>query len=152
MTIDERTLHLLEHAQMLEEAVRAVLPGVANTELREEKELAVDIEMGVIIGLTGTLNGKLVLNGMEATFQGISELMYGMKLEGPMLESFTGELGNMISGNFSIGLSQMNIPVDITAPAILQGNTRISGYSSGVVIKTFLQNNHQVEFYYLHDN
>lgn len=152
MAIDERTLHLIEHAQMLEKAVRAVLPGVVNTEIREEDELAVDIEMCAVIGLTGTLNGKLVLKGMEDTFQGISELMYGMKLEGPMLQSFTGELANMIGGNLSIGLSQMNIPVDITAPTILQGNTRISVYRSGVVIKTLLQNNQLVEFYYFHDN
>lgn len=137
---------------MLEEAVKAVLPGVAKTEIREEKELAVEIEKGVLIGLTGTMTGKLILNGLEATFQGISELMYGMRLEGPMLESFTGELGNMIGGNFSIGLSKINIPIDIATPTILQANTRISGYSSGVMIKTLLQNNQQVELYYFHDN
>ncbi|MBT2641702.1 chemotaxis protein CheX [Bacillus sp. ISL-41] len=151
MTIDVRTLHLLEHAQRLEEAVRAVLPSVTNTEIREKNELAVEIHMGVIIGLTGDIKGKLVLSGVEDTFQGISEMMYGMRLEGAMLESFTGELGNMIGGNFSIMLSKINVSTDITAPTIIQGNARISGYRSGVLIKTLLQNNHQVEFYYLHE-
>jgi len=47
-----------------------------------KKELAVEIEEGAIIGLTGNLNGKLVLKGLEATFQWISELLYGMKPEG----------------------------------------------------------------------
>nr|WP_251027627.1 chemotaxis protein CheX [Bacillus sp. ISL-41] len=107
--------------------------------------------MGVIIGLTGDIKGKLVLSGVEDTFQGISEMMYGMRLEGAMLESFTGELGNMIGGNFSIMLSKINVSTDITAPTIIQGNARISGYRSGVLIKTLLQNNHQVEFYYLHE-
>lgn len=152
MTIIEKDLLLLEHARILEQAVKAVLPGVLSTEIREENESAVEIKMGVIIGLTGNIKGKLILSGVEATFQGISEMMYGMRLDGLMLESFTGELGNMIGGNFSIGLSQINVKIDITAPTILQGNARISGYRSGVMIKTFLQNTSQVDLYFLHDN
>lgn len=109
VAIVEKDFVLLEQSQLLKKAVLAVLPGVVSTEIREENESAVEIKMGVIIGIIGNIKGKLILSGLESAFQGISELMYCMRLDGPMLESFTGELGNMIGGNFSIGLSQINI-------------------------------------------
>jgi chemotaxis protein CheX len=152
VTIVEKDLILLQHVQILEQAVKMVIPGVADTQLREVDEPGIELEIGIIIGITGSLRGKLVLSGLDTAFQGIGEMMYGMKLDGPMLESFAGELGNMIGGNFSIELSKFNVPIDITAPTILHGNTRISGYRSAMQIRTILMNDSNFEVYLLLDN
>lgn len=151
MTIIAKDVLLLEHAQLLQQAVKTVIPGVAETVLTEEGETSIELAMGVIIGITGGFGGKLVLSGLESMFQEISELMYGMKLEGAMLESFAGEIGNMIGGHFSIELSKNNVPIDITSPTILQGSARISGFQTGVRIQTLLMNSSQIEVYFLQD-
>lgn len=151
MTIIEKDVQMLEHAELLQQAVKTVVPGVAETVLIKENGPSIELAMGIIIGITGSFSGKLVLAGLETTFQGISEMMYGMRLDGMMLESFAGEIGNMIGGHFSIELSKNNVPIDITAPTILQGSARISGYRSGILIKTLLMNNSQIEVYFLHD-
>jgi chemotaxis protein CheX len=150
-TIVVDDVQVLQFAPMLVDAVKSVIPGVTDTVLRKQNETSIDIEMGVIIGLTGSFSGKLVLTGLESTFQGISEMMYGMILEGAMLESFAGEIGNMIGGHFSIGLSKYNVPIDITAPMILQGNARISGYRAGSRVQALFINNSQLEIYFLQD-
>ena len=51
----------------------------------------------MLIGITGDVKGLLVLEGNEIVFGGIGEAMFGMPLEGEMLGSFSGELGNMIA-------------------------------------------------------
>src|SRR5690625_4037469 len=54
------------------------------------------LTFGVFIGITGDIKGKLVLSSSTELFSSIGELMFGMPLEGEMLNSFSGELGNMI--------------------------------------------------------
>ena len=54
--------------------------------------------IGVLIGMTGDVRGRLIIDGNEHTFGKIGEGMFGMVVEGEMLESFAGELGNMIAG------------------------------------------------------
>lgn len=151
MTIIEKELMLVDRGRLLGQAVMSVIPGVIETATKEVIEAAVEIEMGVIIGFTGEIKGKLILSGMESTFQGISEMMYGMRLEGAMLESFTGELGNMISGNFSNELSKTSVQTDICAPTILNGHSRLSGFNIGVQIHITLQNSEQFQLYFLQD-
>ena len=52
-----------------------------------------------------------------------------MALEGEMLESFAGELGNMIAGSLSTFISQKGINMDITPPTVLVGQTKVYGFS-----------------------
>ncbi len=49
----------------------------------------VNIQFGVLIGMTGDIRGHLVLSGKSSLFQTIGEKMFGMVLDGPMLSSFT---------------------------------------------------------------
>ena len=74
------------------------------------------ISMGVSITLTGEIHAQLVIHGDTHVFQKLSETMFGMQLEGDMLTSFTGELGNMIAGNLSNYVSQKGLKTDITPP------------------------------------
>ena len=57
-----------------------------------------NLQYGVLIGLTIDMNGKLILAGDTSIFASIGEAMFGMQLENEMLTSFSGELGNMIAG------------------------------------------------------
>ncbi|MDX8366506.1 chemotaxis protein CheX [Cytobacillus sp. Hm23] len=84
--------------------------------------------MGVLIGITGDIRGRLIIEGNPTVFGGVGEIMFGMPLEGEMLESFTGEFGNMIAGNLSTQLSQKGINIDITPPTVLVGQTKIYGF------------------------
>lgn len=84
--------------------------------------------IGVLIGMTGDVRGRLIIDGNEETFGKIGEGMFGMAVEGEMLESFAGELGNMIGGNLSTFISQKNMEMDITPPTVLVGQAKIYGF------------------------
>lgn len=86
-------------------------------------------EIGVLIGITGDIRGRVMIDADEATIGKIGESMFGMSLEGAMLQSFAGELGNMIAGNLSTMLAKHKIEMDITPPTVLVGNTKVYGFS-----------------------
>lgn len=56
-------------------------------------------DIGVLIGLTGSAAGRLILLGRTELFAKIADEMFGMELHGDMLTSFCGELCNMLGGN-----------------------------------------------------
>jgi chemotaxis protein CheX len=123
------------------EAVKGVIP----CELQIEKpSLTVSPfilqSLGVLIGLTGDFRGRIIIDGNEQVFGKIGESMYGMFLEGPMLESFSGELGNMLAGNLSTFVSQSGIEIDITPPTVLAGQTKLSGFDKALTLPISLQN------------
>lgn len=86
----------------------------------------------VLIAITGDMKGKLILAGATDIFGHIGEKMFGMKLEGDMLKSFSGELGNMIAGGLSTNIGKSGVYMDISAPSILEGNTILSGYKTAI--------------------
>src|SRR3954471_21962997 len=83
---------------------------------------------GVLIGMTGDIRGRLMIDGEEQAFSKIGEGMFGMVIKGEMLESFAGELGNMIAGTLSTSISQQGMDMDITPPTVLVGQTKIYGF------------------------
>lgn len=90
------------------------------------------LQFGVLIGITGDVKGKLVLSGDLSVFGGIGESMYGMALQGEMLTSFSGELGNMLAGRIATSISDKGINTDITSPTIIQGDTHLTGYKQAL--------------------
>lgn len=90
------------------------------------------LQFGVLIGITGDIKGKLILAGETSIFGSIGEVMFGMPLEGEMLISFSGELGNMIAGGMATNIAEQGITTDITSPTVLQGNTTLSGYDKAI--------------------
>lgn len=98
-------------------------------------ESALHLQFGVLIGVTGDIKGKIVFSGDTNLFGSIGEAMYGMSLEGDMLASFSGELGNMIAGGLSTNVVESGINIDITSPTIMQGNTFLSGYKQAIQLK-----------------
>lgn len=86
-------------------------------------------EMGVLIGIIGDIRGRLILEAKVKTYKSLGKIMFGMELEDTMLESFAGELGNMIGGNLSTSVFQQEIVIDITPPTVLVGTTKLSGFN-----------------------
>ena len=62
-----------------------------------------------------------------------------MNLEGEMLESFTGEFGNMFAGNLSIKASEQNLKIDITPPTVIVGNTKLYGFEKAFKLPTMVE-------------
>jgi len=85
-------------------------------------------EIGVLIGMVGHVRGRLVIESEEKTFGGIGEAMFGMPLEGEMLQSFTGELGNMLAGNLCTIAAQKGLEIDITPPTVMVGSSKLYGF------------------------
>lgn len=88
----------------------------------------VQTELGVLIGMTGDIKGRLVIEGNHHSIGSIGEKMFGMPIEGEMLESFTGELANMIAGNLATVVSQKEVSIDITPPTVIVGSTKLYGF------------------------
>ncbi|WP_164670246.1 chemotaxis protein CheX [Virgibacillus doumboii] len=109
------------------------------------------IDYGVLIGITGDVKGKLVLSGNPTTFSKIGEVMYGIPLEGEMLISFSGELGNMIAGGLSTNIVEKGININITSPTMMQGNTTLYGFKQGLKVMSSLDSAGDLDIYLLLD-
>lgn len=86
------------------------------------------IEYGVLIGYSGKFKGDLLIQANHAVFSSIGEALYGMQIGEEMLDSFSGELGNMLAGGLSTHLAETGIETDITHPTIISGNAKLTGF------------------------
>lgn len=114
-------------------------------------EQSLKLQFGVLIGITGDIKGNLILAGEESVFAAVGKTMFGMPLEGEMLESFSGELGNMIAGGLATNIVENEIKIDITHPTILQGNTKLSGYEKSIYISPIFEDVGEMDIYLLLD-
>lgn len=121
------------------ESVKSVIPismGIDKPSVIQQPFTRND--KGVLIGITGSLQGRLIIEGNEDVFSKIGEAMFGMPLEGDMLDSFTGELGNMIAGNLATSIANTGVDMDITPPSLLIGNTQITEFDKGLSLPIHL--------------
>ena len=117
----------------------SAVEGVINAPMERERPNLIQApliqpEMGVLIGLTHGVRGRLILQASRAVFSNLGKVMYGMALEGEMLESFVGELGNMIAGNMSTTASQTGLSIEISPPTVLVGETKMSGFKTALSV------------------
>lgn len=122
-------------------AIKSVLP--LTMEVDQPKYINQHFEqeaISVLIGMTGDLPGRLIIDGTEACMSKIGEVMFGMPLQGEMLESFSAELGNMIAGNLATTLAQSNTIIDITPPTVLIGSARMSGFDRALSLPIQIEN------------
>jgi chemotaxis protein CheX len=96
-----------------------------------------NLQFGVLIGIIGDIKGQLLITGDSNIFGSIGETMFGMPLDGEMLVSFSGELGNMIAGGIATNIVKSGVRIDITTPTILKGDTTLSGYKKAIHINVF---------------
>lgn len=109
------------------------------------------LEFGVLIGFTGDLKGKVVFKGEPSVFGSIGQEMFGMPLEGEMLSSFAGELGNMLSGSLCTYLAEKGTVLDITAPTMIEGNSKLSGFESAIELEVTFGEKGSMLLYLLKD-
>ncbi|WP_084781886.1 chemotaxis protein CheX [Bacillus niameyensis] len=112
---------------------------------------SLELQYGVLIGIIGDIKGKLIIAGQSATFGAIGEVMFGMALEGEMLASFSGELGNMIAGSLATIIVEHGVNMDITSPTIIQGDVTLTGYDKAIQLTSMFANAGDLEIYLLLD-
>ncbi len=116
-------------------AIKSVIPLQVNVKQPSLlKEPFDQKDMAVLIGMTGDVRGRIIIDAATESFQAIGSSMFGMPLEGDMLESFAGELGNMIAGNLSTKLSDLDYNMDITPPTVIVGNSKMYGLKDGLIL------------------
>lgn len=108
-----------------------------------------ELQFGVLIGVTGDVKGSLILSGDPDVFSSIGESMFGMPIEEEMLDSFSGELGNMLAGRISTIIVGNHIQTDITAPTIMSGNAKLSGYEQAIQLTAEFENVGELVIYLL---
>ncbi|WP_010300996.1 chemotaxis protein CheX [Kurthia senegalensis] len=85
-------------------------------------------EAGVLIGIIGDLRARIILESKTSIFSQIGLAMYGMEINGEMLESFIGEFGNMTAGKFCTYCVEQQFDLDITPPTVMIGETKLYGF------------------------
>lgn len=85
-------------------------------------------EAGVLIGITGDIRARIILESKTNVFSTIGLAMYGMEISGDMLESFIGEFGNMTAGKFCTYCVEQQFDLDITPPTVMIGETKLYGF------------------------
>ncbi|MEI3605740.1 chemotaxis protein CheX [Pseudogracilibacillus sp. SE30717A] len=132
MTTEQRSSVVTKLLNGTLSSIKSVIP--IDYQIEKPKMVKEDLQLfyGVLIGITGDIRGNLVFTGQQSTFGSIGEKMFGMPLEGEMLLSFSGELGNMIAGGISTSISQDGTDINITSPTIMQGNTVLHGHKQAL--------------------
>lgn len=132
-------------------SMNEVIPMDFETESSLHVKEELDIQFGVLVGFTGDIKGKVILKAETFVFSSIGEKMFGMPLEGEMLSSFSGELGNMIAGGISTNIAGEGIKTDITAPTVMQGDTTLFGFNQAWMIDVTFQEIGNMDIYLIID-
>lgn len=96
-------------------------------------------ELSVLIGLIGGIKGRLIIDTSVEAIGTIGQAMFGMTIEGEMIESFTGELGNMVAGNLCTVLEKNGLTVDISPPTVMVGTTKFFGFKQAFKLPVVLE-------------
>ncbi len=91
-------------------------------------------DYGVLIGIIGDLRGRLFILGEASIFAQAGQMMYGMELDGEMLESFVGEFGNSVAGHTATKMYDQSVKIDITPPTTMQGKVKLGGFSTALSV------------------
>jgi|SRR5690625_5208442 len=138
MTIDIRSKSITSLLNGTNKALKSVVPLEAVMSKPKLENGLLQVHYGVFIGITGDIKGKLVLIGDQQLFSSLGQIMYGTEMNGDMLLSFSGELGNMIAGNLSTHIVSDGININITAPSIIRGDAEITGHHLDIqLVSTF---------------
>lgn len=132
-------------------SIKNVIPLKHTIDKPELIKGSIHIEFGVLIGIIGDVGGKLVLTGQRDVFSAIGQAMFNMPLEGEMLTSFSGELGNMLAGRLSTTIVNKGINTDITSPTIIEGDSKLSGFSQALKVSVLFEDVGVIHLYLLLD-
>lgn len=124
----------------------AIKPSVGNIYLKNTPYGSGNV--AVLIGLTGKIQGNVVISLNEALACRItSAMMGGMPIEAfdEIVKSAIAELSNMILGNTATIFSTKNISIDISPPTVLTGeNMQLSTGKTVIVCIPLIWENETV--------
>jgi len=142
MTVEKQNINMLvrEVYNGSIVAVKKIIPLEPTIGAPQLIKPPLTVNFGVMIGITGELKGNLVVKSTKDFFSVIGEKMFGMPVSGDMLESFAGELGNMIAGNLSTYLAENEINTEITHPTVLEGEANLSGFKRALLVEIGYEN------------
>lgn len=135
----------------LEASLRNVLSINQQISPKPFDQAEVPIDYGVSIRISGDVFGMLVLQAEAEVFQAISERAYGWKLSDWMLSSFAGELGNMITGCFSMELSLEGLSTYLLGPELIEAKTVHFSEEIGIHLVSELEHIGQLNMYLFMD-
>lgn len=105
------------------------MADLKRTGLSKRERLEIDKEVNIVQGMTGSLNGNVVLSMEEQTACRIASLMMG-GMEVPALDlipkSALCELANMISGNSVAALGAQTEVVEMSPPTLVHGKSIVA--------------------------
>lgn len=93
------------------------------------------IQFGTMVSFTGDIEAELILHGDSGVFSQIGQHMFGMPIEGELLDSFTGEFGNMVAGNLSTLIVEQGFQTDISTPTLINETTKLVGKAIHIIVK-----------------
>lgn len=119
---------------LLLDSVRASIGNIipkplSQAEVSASNEPISKDEIGVAIHFTNS-EYCMVLDGQRVVFSRISEAVFGMYMEGEMLDSCVGEIANIIAGGTTTLLGNQGVVLDITTPSLLQDGFDYNGRPS----------------------
>ncbi|RDW15637.1 chemotaxis protein CheX [Oceanobacillus chungangensis] len=151
ITTNERNRYITNLLNEMHHSLQSIIPLDHELSKPSLQEHTLKLTFGVLIGITGDIRGKLIFSGNQSVFGSIAESMYGMAIEGEMLTSFSGELGNMIAGNLATNIVKYELRTDITAPTTIEGNTTLSGYDKAILLTASFGGADNLEIYLILD-
>ena len=113
---------------------RIISVTIAVSEPEKSSPPLIPSEMCALIGITGDVRCRMVMEASCETYSNLAASMYGMSMEEEMLQSFAGEIANMIAGNTAILASETGLHMDITLPTLLLGSPHIYGFDHAAIV------------------
>lgn len=117
------------------DSMRNVIPRqIGQSESMPGDQPASVDELGVAIRFANPIGIKMIIDGERRMFSKMSELIFGMPMEGEMLDSCAQEIANIIAGGTTTLLSSRGIVADITPPSLLNASASVEGYAGGLAL------------------
>ncbi|MET0785719.1 MAG: chemotaxis protein CheX [Paenisporosarcina sp.] len=151
INISINTQTIFEILNGLNASIKNVIPLNQKIDKPSLLSKPLQLQFGVLIGIVGDVTGKIVFTGERNVFSSIGESMFGMSIEGDMLSSFSGELGNMLAAGLSSRIAEHGIATDITSPTVMEGNTTLSGFEKAFHIQVTFDNEDKLHIYLMLD-
>ncbi len=105
------------------------IPDLKRTGLSKKERMEIDKEVNILLGMTGGMNGNVVLSMPEQTARNIASLMMGgMEVTALdlMPKSALCELANMVAGNSVAGIAAQEQPVQMSPPTLISGKSLVA--------------------------
>ncbi|WP_428909650.1 chemotaxis protein CheX [Niallia sp. Krafla_26] len=150
-TVRNQSKEIMELLNGINLALKAIIPSPYTLTKPKRLRTYLRPQFGILIGMTGDIRARFILMGNPSTFKSIAHSMFGMELEGEMLVSFSGELGNMLAGGISTRIINSGMHTDITTPTIIQGETKVSHYKIAIEMMAIFSEKEKLDLYLLLD-